>query len=334
MTQDESLFPEESILPRPSDASDDPNLESVQSWFIAQKDYSERFGQVLRKSIDEVLDGQRTGRYNLYENEGVGRVEKTERTYLGTKVEIVARAEFDLGFGPSMDYMIAGQQVDAKWTMGDSWSIPREAQGHICLLMQADDVAGSFDVGLLRITDDVLRPGSNLDQKRGVSKSGRKKIRWIVKGGKLPVNFLLNLEKEAPEKVRAIFGASANYRGGGNGGQLRVNELFRQVPGQLVDRTTVVTVATQHDGPKRARDARLHLRPEGLVVLGHLKPAPQIASDLGLPTPRNGSWVSARLARVTDDDPRRATVINGSRYGLWRGGDASVAAPIIHATDE
>ncbi|WP_052863595.1 NaeI family type II restriction endonuclease [Streptomyces niger] len=329
MTQDFSLFDLESLQPASRGVSSDPGVEAVRAWFVGQKDYVNRFAQAFRKSIDEVLDGQRTGRYDLYVKEGDGRVEKTEKTYLGTKVEIVVRAEFDLGYGSPMDYMIAGQHVDAKWTMGKTWTIPKEAMGHICLVMRADDRTREFQVGLLRITEEVLNVGLNGDEKRGTSAASRAGISWIVKDGKLPANFLLNLKNESPEKIQAIFRASDEYRGSGNGGQLRVNELFRQVPGQLVDRTTVVTVATQHDSPKRVRDARKHLRPEGIVVLGHTRPAPRIAEALGLPIPERGFWVSARLAVVPEGDARPSEVINGVRYGIWRQGDAPIEAPIV-----
>lgn len=343
MTQDPSLFSVESLQsgtstsknkvehspPSPPNLEHDAGIEDVHSWFLEQKNYTERFAQVFRKSIDEVLDGQRTGRYDLYVKNGEGRVEKTESIYLGTKVEIVTRAEFDLGYGHPMDYSIAGHQVDAKFTIRNTWTIPKEAMGHICLVMRANDQKSTFQVGLIRIFEDTLNKSLNGDNKRTVAAAARDKIKWIVEHGKLPRNLLLHLKKESPEKVTAIFKASENYRGGGNGGQLRVNELFRQMTGQLVDRTTVVTVATQHDGPKRARDARKHLRPEGIVVLGHMKPAPKIAKDLGLPVPSNGFWVSTRLTRVSEDDLRPTTTINGDRYGIWREGDAPGEAPII-----
>ncbi len=329
MTQEDSLFLMESPQAAMSGTREDSELDAVHSWIITQKNYVNRFAQVFRKSIDEVLDGQRTGRYDLYVTEGPGRVEKTEKTYLGTKVEIVARAEFELGYGPPMDYLIAGASVDAKWTKGRTWTIPQEAMGHICLLMRADDNNSSFQVGLLRITEEVLNAGLNGDKKRTISAASRTGVRWVIESGKLPVNFLLDLKKKSPGKLAAIFNASGAYRGSGNGGQQRVNELFRQVPGELVDRTTLITVATQYDGPKRARDARDQLRPEGFVVLGHLSPCPQIAKDLGLPVPVNGSWVSARLTQITEEDTRPATHINGLRYGLWRNGDALVEAPVI-----
>ncbi|MER7764951.1 NaeI family type II restriction endonuclease [Streptomyces sp. NPDC097619] len=310
-------------------AGADPELEAILAWFLALPHHETRFAQVFRQSIDEVLDGQRTQRFDLSVKTGEGRVEKTEKTYLGTKVEIVARAAFELGYGKPMDYLVEGVNVDAKWTSDKTWTIPQEAMGHLCLLMRADDAKRFFQVGLLRISKDVLTSGKNGDGKLSVSAAGKERIRWIVEQGTLPQNFLLRLKQEHPEKVAAVFHASDGHRGPGNGGQLRINELFRQVAGELVDRNTALTVATQQDGPKRVRDARKHLRPEGYVILGHYKPEPQIAADLGLPVPAKGSWVSAKLAVAGDGDDRPATEIDGVRYVLWREGDAPVEAPTL-----
>ncbi|MBB1251916.1 restriction endonuclease [Streptomyces sp. OF3] len=288
----------------------------------------ERFASVLRQSIDEVLDGQRTGRFDVDE------LDKTEKTYLGTRVEIVARAAFGLGYGRAMDYEIAGHEVDAKFTSGRTWTIPKEAMGHLCLVMSADDHRGRFEVGLLRITEDVLRPGYNQDKKRGISAQGRHAIHWLVMDGALPANVLLSLRDEDHD---AIFRASDGYRGGGNGGQLRINELFRRVAfhrtpsgpggGCMVDRTTTLTVASQQDSPKRVRDARLpqHLGREGIIILGHQRRHAEIARTLGVPVPDRGSWVAARLTYATEGSAYPVVELEGRRYAL--AGESDVPAP-------
>lgn len=310
--------------------SDDPGLRDVLAWFCGHSDMEKRFASLLRQSIDEVLDGQRTGRFD------VKKLDKTEKTYLGTKVEIVARAAFGLGYGQAMDYDIAGHDVDAKFTGERTWTIPQEAMGHLCLVMSADDHRGRFAVGLVRITDNVLRPGYNQDKKRGISAQGRQAIHWLVPDGTLPTNVLLSLRDEDRD---AIFHASDAYRGGGNGGQLRINELFRRVafrltpegPGRgcMVDRTTTLTVASQQDSPKRVRDARLpqHLGREGIIILGHQGRHPEIARSLGLPLPDKGSWVAARLTLAAEGGVDPVVELDGRRYVLAREGDVPVPAP-------
>lgn len=321
---EDSLFPRDTLAARhiaepARSCSGDPALQDVLEWFRAQHNLKARFGQVIRQSIDEVLDGQRTGRFNIDE------LEKTEKTYLGTKVEIVARSEFNLGHGRRMDYHIVGHDVDSKFTSGGNWTIPREADGHICLLTKANDHKAHYQVGLLRIRDEFLNAGKNRDGKRSISAAGRDAIHWIVENGQIIQNILLSL----PEAERtAIFNASAGYRGSGNGGQLRTNELFRRVQGKPVNRNTVLTVASQDDGPKRVRDARNHLRPEGIMVLGHQSQHPRIARDLGLPVAEKGSWVAVRIAHADGSDAtRKKTIISGQEYVAWRAGDTPVAAP-------
>lgn len=283
-----------------------------------QADLKGRFGQALRQSIDEVLDGQRTSRFNINE------LEKTEKTYLGTKVEIILRSEFSLGRGQNMDYSVAGHDVDSKFTIGVNWTIPSEADGHICLLTKASDRMSNYQVGVLRIHDDLLNLGQNRDGKRTLSAAGRAAIKWIIPAGELPENILLNL----PEAERsAIFNASGRKPGKRNSGQDRTNELFRRVQERLINRNTVLTVARQDDSPKRVRDARGHLRDEGIIILGDMNQHPHIARDLGLCIPSKGSWVSARVTEVDAGEIRRSTQISGKDYAIWREGDSACPAP-------
>ena len=72
----------------------DESLTQVVNWFRNQDHMVARFGAAIRRSLDEVVDGQRTGRYSIDE------LSKVEKTYIGTKVEILVRAEFGLQRGP------------------------------------------------------------------------------------------------------------------------------------------------------------------------------------------------------------------------------------------
>ena len=274
-------------LPEPS-AQADPGLDRAVEWFKAQPNMAERFGAAIRRSFDEVFDGQRTGRYRL---EQLGKVEKT---YIGTKVEIVVQAEFGLQRGRRMDYLVAGEDVDAKWSMkSGGWMIPTEAVEELCLCLTADDNASTFSVGLLRATDERLRSSKNKDSKRRFTKEALADMSWLAESGQLPENLLLHLDDETRD---AILDPEKS-------GQAGVNELFRRVQGRIVDREVVLTVAQQQDGPKRVRDARKALAEEGIVILGHQQAHPAIAEALGLPRPGKGSWVAAAVARAASEGP-------------------------------
>ena len=258
----------------------DEGLAKVVDWFRLQEGMEERFGIAIRRSLDEVLDGQRTGRYRL------DQLSKVEKTYIGTKVEILVQAEFGLQRGQQMDYSVAGQEVDAKWSKRyGGWMIPTEGVGHLCLCLTADDHRSVFSVGLVRASAHLLRTSRNQDRKRQLSDRGKSAIVWLAERARLPENLLLHLPPTARNRILA-----QNLSGQG-----RVTEMFRLVRGRLVNRGVVLTVARQDDGPKRVRDARHHLRPEGILILGHQQSHRMIAKALELPLPSKGTWVSCMV---------------------------------------
>lgn len=293
----------------------DPARDEVAAWFRSQKNMEALFSAALRQSIDEVLDGQRTGRYR------VAQLEKTEKTYLGTKVEIVLRATFaiDPGGHKEMDYKILGHPVDSKFTSQKTWTIPAEAISHICLLTKADDVMGTFSAGLIRIREEILNLGRNNDGKTTISKSDWGEIDWLCLDAQLPTNLIQTLPAADIEVVMK-----------GKSGQLRINELLRRAQGVVIDRTTSTTVARQLDGMKRCRDARPKLQPEGIVVLGHLKQGPIVARDLNLPPFDKGEFVSVRLTELHESDSTRpTTIINNRTYAVAMPFEPIIVAPHI-----
>ncbi len=255
----------------PGDA--DGALDEVEACLRAVPDLETVTGRAIRQAFDEVLDGERTGRWDIDR-----QLEKVEKTYIGTKVEILLRADLDLDPGSLMDCQIRGHEVDIKFSLTGAWMIPLEALGHICMVVAADDWTKEFRLGLVRITEEKLRPGSNRDKKRVLNDFGRASIRWLVAKGTLPENLLLHLDREVREKILRH-----------QGGQPRINELFRLVQGRVISREVVLSVARQRDGMKRVRDARLHLEPEGIRILGGDRLEDRrVAKEYGLPVPGAG----------------------------------------------
>ncbi len=245
-----------------------------------------RFGLAVRQSFDEVFDGQRTGRYRL------AQLSKVEKTYIGTKIEIIVQAEFGLQRGTRMDYLVSGQEVDSKWSMrSGGWMIPTEAVGELCLCLTADDDASVFSVGVVRADDVLLRTSSNQDRKRTFNETGLNAMSWLVESGALPENLLLHLDSSTRSSI-------LDDR---ISGQQRVNQLFRLVQKRVVLREVLLTIAKQDDGPKRARDARRHLQPQGILVLGHQGQHPRIARELSVEVPVKGSWISCRVVPAASD---------------------------------
>lgn len=273
-------------------------MTRVVNWFRAQPDSLERFGSAIRRSLDEVFDGQRTGRYRI------DQLSKVEKSYIGTKLEIIVQDEFSLTRGTRMDYNIAGEEVDAKWSMRfGGWMIPTEAIGELCVCITADDEASSFSVGLIRVGMDNLRASTNKDSKRQLSPTGRESMTWLARGARLLENLLLHLEDVTRD---AILDRSLS-------GQRRINELFHRVQERIIRREVVLTVAQQDDGPKRVRDARKALAEFGVAILGHQGDHPEAARRLGIAVPRKGEWISVSVADAVASDP--AAVMIG---GIWK----------------
>jgi hypothetical protein len=277
-----------------------------------------RTGYAIREALDQIYDGQRTGRWDYTQ------LLKTEKTHVGTLVEIWLQREFGFADGDDLDYRIAGVDVDCKWSLNlYDWEIPQEMYSRgdkIALLVWANEYTARWASGLIRIGEDVLKPlGRQRDGKRRLNDRGRDRILWIVPGADLVKNTLLHVGD--PRKLELIAYAT--------GGQTAVTNLFRELTDELVNRATVLTAAQQVDGAKRVRDARTQLRPEGIVIFGHYTPHPRMAADLGLPVPTLGRFVSSRLYPWAPGDAEPSTEIDGALWRRARTDDPVVKAPTL-----
>ena len=302
---------------------DDPELEAVEAQLHMLDPTGAQVAEVLRDTLDQIYDGQHTGRWSY------DQLHKTEKTHVGTLVEINLHRKFDFTDGVVTDYRIAGAEVDCKYSMSyGGWELPPEAMDHICLLITANDQRSSWNAGVIRVSESLLRARSNRDAKRQLSASSYTYIRELWPDNrKLAENLFLSLDADNRNR---IFGAKANR--GNQHGQARVNELFRLVQRRIIRRAELATVAQQDDFMKRARGnggARTTLRPEGILVLGHQDNDPDVASALGLPIPKKGELVSGRVIPARDDRNDAVATIEGERWVLARPGDPVAAAPIV-----
>ena len=312
----------EPLFPVPS-GDPDAELDAVEAELYRLDSTGDQVATVLRDTLDQLYDGQRTGRWKY------DQLHKTEKTYMGTRVEINLHRQFGFADGDATDYRIAGIEVDCKYSMTyGGWELPPEAIGHLCLLITASDEASSWSAGLIRVREEYLRDRRNRDSKRQLSAAARSRIRQLwPRHGHLAENIFLHMDPRDRERV---FGAKA--RRGTQHGQAKTNELFRTVQRRIVRRAEVATVAQQDDFMKRARGnggARTALQAEGILVLGHQDNDPLVAAALGLPVPRKGEFVSARVVPAHEDRDDPVAVIVGRRWVLARPGDPQVPAPMI-----
>lgn len=302
----------------------DPELDAVEAELYRLDPIGDRVATVLRDTLDQLYDGQHTGRWRFKD------LHKTEKTHMGTLVEINLHREFDFADGDATDYRIADIEIDCKYSMSyGGWTLPPEVIGHLALVVTADDETASWRAGIVRVEEQWLNLGRNRDAKGTLSRAGRDRIRWLwPEHGKLAPNLFLELDPVVRERI-----FSAKARRGNQHGQARTNELFRSVRGRIVRRAELATVAQQDDFMKRARStggARTNLQPEGILVLGHQDNDPLVAKALGLPVPRKGEFVSARVVPLIDghgDDP--VAEIDGEGWIVARDSDPVVPAPIV-----
>ncbi len=252
----------------------DPALDEVAAWFEAEPHIEDRFRDLVRRGLDEVIDGGRTGRWR------VEQLAKTEKTYIGTKMEILVRDEFGLPPGPPLDTQVRGHAVDIKWSESFGFEIARENVGQICLVVGGNEKTGFFGVGLVRPAPESLG-APNQDKKRKLTKAGREMIRWIVPLSPLPPSFLATL---ADDDRNAIMEAPQ--------GQARVRELFTRVQRRPIPRLAIETVACQRDPMRRVRQDKGERLGGVRVIGGRLRQNRQLAAALGIAYLDRDEWVS------------------------------------------
>ena len=303
--------------------ADDSEVDAVEAELYRLDPVGDKVASVLRDTLDQLYDGQHSGRWN-YE-----QLHKTEKTHMGTLVEINLHREFEFADGDATDYRIAGIEVDCKYSMSyGGWELPPEVVDHLCLVITANDADSSWFAGLIRVKPSYLRARSNRDAKRQLTAASRANIRRLWPDhGHLAENLFIILDPGIRERI-----FSARAVRGNQHGQAKTNELFRLVQGRIIRRAELATVAQQDDFMKRARGnggARTHLRSEGILVLGHQENDPLVAAALGIPVPKKGEFISIRVIPARPDRSDPAAEIAGEQWAVARQGDPVVPAPLI-----
>jgi len=306
----------------------DPELREVADHIRSLDPTGQRFASVLRETIDQLLNGEVTGRFAWKQ------LFKTEKTHAGTLVEINLQREFQFDDGSDvgdedskhpMDYRILGIDVDCKFSQDfGGWMIPPEAMGYLCLLVWANDYKSCWSAGVFRVREEWLNTRGNRDKKLTLKAEYRKsKVFWIWHEAKLPENVLLHL----PESTR-----NQILLEGPRKGQQRVIELFRRVQNRRIGRGAVRTAAQQLDYMARIREgknrARTVLREEGIVIAGPYSKHRQIAQQVGAEVPQQGEFVSFRLTQAKPHHGNRPSVeLDGRNWVLATSEDPQETAP-------
>ncbi len=292
----------------------DRDIEAVAEAIGELDPKGEKIGLVLRQTLDQLYDGQHTGRYRW------DQLYKTEKTHCGTLVEINLHRAFKFEDGQAMDYRIAGVDVDCKYSQSlGGWMIPPESMGHLCMLLSADDEQANWSLGLVRIEEALLTQRGNRDAKRNISSGGRSKIQWVFKDADLPPNVLLQLPRPVVDKIMLL-----------PTGQRRIDQIFRVAQRIRIGRGVIATLGQQHDPMKRVRGnggSRSRLKCEGIIILGEYEQHKLIAEGLGIVIPQQSEFVSVRVAPASS--PGKGVAMIDGHY--WR--IANKSDPVIDAPD-
>jgi Restriction endonuclease NaeI len=217
--------------------------------------FEEKLRSFFRSAIDEVIDTARTGRFFFKQ------LEKTEKTYLGTKFEILLRDWLQVPRGVVLDLLVGEREVDVKSTTGggSGWMIPPEAIDQFCILLRVNEATAKCAVGLARCRKEYLRGGANRDAKTSFSAAGTANIWWLVSDFDYTPNFWTRIDDELRHRVMTS-----------GKGSKRLAALFETCLGIPISRVQVAAVAAQDDYMKRLRKnggARDILAPKGIAIL-------------------------------------------------------------------
>lgn len=263
---------------------------------------------MVRRTFDQIYDGRHTGRYRL------DQLNKTEKTHIGSLIELNLRREFDDLFrdGDLLDFNVDDVDIDCKFSIKfGSWRVPPEAVGKLLLLCTAnDDEKSEWSVGIVRATESRLNSSGNRDAKRKLRSASRGEIVWVFDGKDLSENTLLHLDGDNADRILSQ-----------RSGQQRINELFRSVTNCSIGRGrgTIATVAQQDDYMKRVRGAggtRSHLAREGFLIIGGTYAAHRsVARNLGAAVPDRSETISVQVVPA-ETASRAAVYLQGGWWGL------------------
>ncbi|MGX1759668.1 NaeI family type II restriction endonuclease [Streptomyces lydicus] len=268
---------------------DDAEIQEILEW-LNPKPVASLYTKAIQASLSYVLDGARTGRYDLLSPD----VHPGERASVGAKLEYEVLYTLGLPKKKPLDTKIAGIPVDIKATVGANWAIPREAQCQLCLCTKIEVGKNRHKTWLVRAHRSWLYRGKgNNDGKRGLAVFARDN--WSVPlydWTSIPVNPLKMLSDAQAAEVLS----------GGTGQEKRVAALFRHLPGVIIPRDVILTVCAGRQDPlRRTRAIKQIAAAEGLEVLcGKWPKDRDRAAALGISLAGNPSaeWIALHAAKA------------------------------------
>ncbi|MFJ8232451.1 NaeI family type II restriction endonuclease [Streptomyces sp. NPDC094448] len=259
---------------------DDVELQKVVAE-LDKFDLAKGFTEAIRASIDYVLDGARTGRFNLLSDD----VHPGERASVGAKLEYEVQRVFQWKKAKPLDIELSNSPVDLKSTVGDNWAIPKEAHCHLCICTQMRLKDSTHRSWLIRTHRSWLYRGKgNNDGKRGIAVDARNN--WgvpLYDWTSLPVNPLTLLSDHQVSQVFEF----------GRGQEVRLLRLFNFLPNRVIERSVILTVCAGNDDPmRRARAIKQRAAKQGLLLLCGTWVSDRAVANVHGFTLGSGDWVA------------------------------------------
>ena len=218
----------------------DEELDRVEEGLRGIPDVNVKLLDGIARAVDEVIDPVRSGRWTLKD------LDQPEKTVIGIRVENIIRMDLQLERSEILDIKVAGVDVDVKFTIKSSWTIPPEAINQICLVTRFNEIDRTVSAGLIRTTPLVLNKGLNRDSKTSVSASGKSMIRWLFKDLP-PHSSIINFMATLGEDTRTAITDSTV------GAQTRQNRLFTHVQATPIPEQLVEAISQHKDWTRRLR---------------------------------------------------------------------------------
>ncbi|WP_031063398.1 NaeI family type II restriction endonuclease [Streptomyces sp. NRRL WC-3742] len=290
--------------------AEDPELEELVRELTRRDPTGARMAGVIESAGEYLLDGGRTGRYEL------AQLSAAEKLVFSSTVERLMQGEFGLTEGTAhLDLALNGIEFDLRWTLGGTWAFWPELVGELCVVAQANERTGKYSYGVVRVRPEYLRQSVNRGGRSALTRQGREAIRWIRLDGNLRTGVLRQLSEDDREAVL-----------GQRTGAQRLTELFRRAQGKRLTRGDLATVCRTPDPLRRLREALPVLRREGiLVAAGHLGDR-SVLTALGAPEPAAGEWVGLRLVPA-DGEPGPVIDLDGTPWRKARPEDPETPLP-------
>lgn len=232
----------------------------------------EFFGDVIRRAIDEVLSlGAK--RYSI------NQLDPPEQAYIGMRVEMLVRDGLDFGKGIQADALIAGYEVDLKWSKTLAWMIGPENIGTVCLGLGMSGKNSEFSVGLFVPREAAVRKGVNRDKKISLTAKFRKEgVNWLIRNAPTPPNFVERLDPAIREEILTQPSAQLRLK--------KFAELVRETP---IPRSAIVFVSlNKDDALRRVREDRSRKTPPlGEMICLSEKYGKKALARLGVELPKN-----------------------------------------------